>query len=127
MFAGEVTAQRALGQDHTAGRCTRAQARLAERQATGRHFGQSVDILVGVDLLDRRISIETLGQRQLQQDVIDALIGIQGCNQGLDIGLAGRIRQAVVHGDHANLLGLAHLVAHIDLARRVFPHKDHSQ
>ena len=127
MLAGQVVAECAFGQDHTAGRRAGPHAGFAEHQTPGARLGQAVNILVGIDLLDCGRFVEAFRQGQLQQDAVDLIVVIQTGNQRLDVRLAGISRQMVMQGSHAAFLGLAHLVAHIDLAGRIFTDQDHRE
>src|SRR3546814_19380347 len=60
-----------------------------------------VDILVGIDRRDRRLLVEMAGQRQLQQDTVDRIIGVELGQQRLDLVLRRGRGQTVLKTFHA--------------------------
>ncbi len=88
-------------------------------QAAGIDDVKAVDVLVRIDGIDHGIGIDLVGQGELDQDAVDAVVGVELFDQRQQLGLRGGVGQAVVEGLHAGLDDRLALVAHIDLARRV--------
>ncbi len=104
--------------DHAVG-CARPQHRQALRQAAEVVGVEAVDVLVRADALDHQGAVDVLGQRQLHQDAVDALVGIEP----VDLGQQRLLRHLGVevhrHRADAHGLGAAPLVAHIDFGSRI--------
>jgi hypothetical protein len=72
-------------------------------------------------------AVDLFGQRQLHQDAIDAVIGIQARDHGQQFRLRGGVREAILEGTHAGLDRAASLAAHIDFTGRIVADKHHRQ
>jgi len=80
---------------------------------------ETVDILCRVDRGDHPSRLDALGERQLHQDTIDPLVGVEPADQIEDrreIGIAG---QAELEGCDPGLGAGPSFAADIDLAGRV--------
>ncbi len=88
---------------------------------------EAVDILGGVDGQQHGFRVDALRQRQLDENAVDAGIGIEPGDEGQKLGLAGRDRQAVLLGTEPRGIRLAALVADIDLARRILADQHHGE
>ena len=100
---------------HHALRRARHQARAALGEQSGASGGQPVDVLPRVDRGDHRVLVDLLGERQLDQDPVHLVVGVQLADQGEQLVLADRGLQLVVDRAHPHLLGLAALVGDVDL------------
>ena len=116
-------AQRLLEQNETALRRAGHERGLSLREQPRIERMKAVHILHGVDGEHHAIGLDLLGQRQLHENAVDLLVGVELRDQLEQRILRGRARQAVLDGVHARLLGLARLVAHVNLARRVIAHE----
>jgi hypothetical protein len=63
--------------------------------------------------------VDVLGQRQLHQDAVYAVISVEPGDQRQQLGLGGLLGQAMVKVYHAELGRQLALAAHIDLASRI--------
>ena len=92
---------------HDPERRARDERRPAEVEAAGVHRVQPVDVLRGIDRLDHLRLVEVVGQRQLDEDPVDGVVGIQVGEQREQL-LLGRLgRQAhVLRVDADALRGL---------------------
>ena len=88
---------------------------------------ESVHVFFFVDGGNDAVFVDVIRQRQLHQDAVHALIGIQVGNQRqqLLLGNAGRPQDGGILDSH-DLAGLT-LAPHIGLAGRVLPYQNHHQ
>ena len=68
-----------------------------------------------------------LGQRQLNQDAVDARLIVEAVDQRHQFVLAGGGRQVIGLGNKADFLAVLALVRDIDLGGRVATNQNHSQ
>ena len=80
---------------------------------------ETVDILCRVNRRDHPLRLDRLGERQLHQDAVDPLIGIEPADQIEDRREIGIGRQAELEGRDPGLGAGAPLAADVDLAGRV--------
>ena len=62
---------------------------------------EAVDVLGRIDRVDHALRIDLLRQRQLHQDAVDRVVGVELRDQRQQLGLAGRRRQAVLEARDA--------------------------
>ena len=112
------TSARAAQQLHHALRRARHQARaaLASRPALG---GEAVDVLRRVDRGDHLVLVDLLGQRQLDEDPVDLVVGVQLGDQREQLVLRRLGVELVVDRAHPDLLGGAGACCDVDLRGRV--------
>ncbi len=91
----------------------------AAHQTTHTAFGETVDILFEGDQAEYRLGIQTGGKGELAENPVDRVIVGQYPDSVLHLCLRRAGRQVHLARHHAGLLGLAVLVADIDLARPV--------
>ena len=83
-------------------------------QQAGVRGGEPVDVLRGVDQRDELVLVELVRQRQLEQDAVHALVGVQRADQ-LGQLVRGHVAAGlVVEGLDAHLGGVLALHAHVD-------------
>ena len=80
---------------------------------------KAVNILARIDGVDDALRIDMLGQRQLHQDAVDPVVGIEPGDQRQQLGFAGCRRQVLLKALDAGSGRRLALVADIDLARRI--------
>src|SRR5436189_43910 len=80
--------------------------RTALRQQAGTPSGQAIDVLSRVDRADHRVLIDLIGQRNLDQDPVHLVVGVQVVDEPEQILLSSRRGQPVVDRAHSHLLGL---------------------
>ena len=68
-----------------------------------------------------------LGQRQLDEDAVDRVVGIEPLDQRDQLGLAGRVGKPVREALHAGCEGRLALEADIDLACRILADQHHRE
>ena len=88
---------------------------------------KAIDILVRIDRHDHGFFVQTLGQRQLYQDSVNGLIGVQPFDQRDQVGLRDIGRQPVFETFHVGGDGRLVLGRNIDLAGGVFTDQHHGQ
>jgi hypothetical protein len=88
---------------------------------------ETVDVLVRTDALDHRLGIDVRRQRQLHQDAVDAVVGVEAVDQRQQFVLGRRGRQVVRHADHAGAFAGAFLVAHVDGRGGIVADQNHRQ
>ena len=71
--------------------------------------------------------VDVCGQRQLDQDAVDAGVVVQRLDTGQQFGLGHRGIVLLQHRMKARVLAGLDLVAHIDLGGRVVADQDHGQ
>ena len=88
---------------------------------------KTVDILGRVDGVDDRVFVHVFGQRQLNQNTVDAGVLVELIDHRQQVVLADFRRELMLERRHAGGLGLLALGADIDLTGRIFAHQDHRQ
>ena len=78
---------------HHPGRRAGHQPRRAVREQAGVERRQPVDVLGRVDRADDRVGVDLVGDRQLDEDPVDLVVGAQPRDQLQQLGLAGRSRR----------------------------------
>nr|CUV15163.1 protein of unknown function [Ralstonia solanacearum] len=109
---------------HAAVRRARTEQRRAGHQRAGVGDVEAVDILFGRDGLQHLVAVDVLGQRQLDQDAVDARVAVQRVDAAEQVGLGQVGRVAVEDGQEAVVFARLDLVAHVDLAGRVVADQD---
>ncbi len=114
---------------HGAGRRAgdEAAVEIARRDLAGIDDMQAVDVLFRLDRLDDRIRIQVLGQRQLDEDTIDGLVGTQRLDERGKLFLCGLFRQRMLDGLETALLRHAAFRADIGVACRIIADDDDSE
>jgi hypothetical protein len=102
-----------LEQAHHALRGTRNQSRPTLGEQTRARRRQSVDIFLRGDTGDHRVLIVVIGERQLDEDPIDGVIGAQLADQLQQPLGRGRSVEIVVDRVDPRLLGQLALRAHV--------------
>ena len=100
---------------HDALRRAGDEARAPLGEPSGAAGGQPVHVLVGIDRRDHRVLVDLLGQRDLDEDPVDLVVGVQLADQAEELVLRGRGIEAVVDGAHPDLLGALSLVGDVHL------------
>ena len=77
--------------DHALRRA-RDQARAALGEQAGADRGQPVDVLGRGDRRDDRVLVDLVGQRQLHEDPVDVVVGVERCDQLEELCGLGRRR-----------------------------------
>ena len=126
VFAGQITAG-VFEQLHAAAGGAGRQHVAALTQPADVFAVKPVDILAWRDGLQRKGFCDVVGQRQLQEDAVDAGITVQFGDQFQQLRLRGVFAQAVLQRANAGFFGTQDLVAHVDLTGRVFAHQNHRQ
>ena len=85
---------------------------------------EAVDILVGVDRRDDPLLVDMVGQRQLDEDAVDRIVGVELVDQIDQLLLADRRIAAIFEALHPRLDRRLVLRSDIDLARRVLADED---
>ena len=80
---------------------------------------ETVHVLCRIDCIDHALRVDMLRQRQLHQNAVDAVVGIEPGDQRQELGFADRRRQSFLKARNAGGGRRLALVADIDLARRV--------
>ena len=80
---------------------------------------EAVDILGRIDGQQHLRGVDVLGQRQLHQDAVHGLVGVEPGDQRQQLGFGRALGQAMIEARHAELGRELALAADIDLARRV--------
>jgi hypothetical protein len=62
---------------------------------------EAIDVFRRIDALDDRRAADVAGQRQLHQDAIDTLVGVELIDQRERLRLRSRCRQVVGEGNDA--------------------------
>ena len=76
---------------------------------------------------NHRMFPNLLRERELHQEAIDARVLVQSPHEPEQRFLRSAGVEAMLEGSHSGLPGLSHLVAHVDLARRVFADQHHRE
>ena len=88
---------------------------------------QAVDVLLRSDRVDRRVLVESIGQRELEQDRVNARVAVdlaEGRQQPL---LRAPLGEQVVARRDADLVGRPLLAADVDLRRREIADQHHGE
>ena len=88
-------------------------------QQAGVDGGQAVDVLRRVDQRDELVLVELVGQRQLQQDAVHAVVGVQLAEQLGELVRGDVAARLVVEGLDADLGRVLPLHAHVDGRRGI--------
>ena len=89
------------------------------RQQSGVGRRQPIDVLGAVDRLDQRVLVEMAGQRQLQQDAVDPLVGVQRRDQLRQLLLRHVAARLVMERLDPDLRAVLALHPHVDRRRRI--------
>ena len=87
----------------------------------------AVDVLARIDGEQHAPRVDAGGQRQLDQDAVDAAVGVQRRDDLQELVGGRRGGQPVVEGLDAGLRAGGRLVAHVDLGRRIVADEDDGQ
>ena len=118
LLAGRIDARRGE-QLHDPLRRARHEARFATGEAAGADRREPVHVLVRVEGVDDRGGVDLIGKRQLDEDAVDLVRGVELPNEVEQLVLGdGPLRLAVDRPDPDLLAGLA-LAAHVDRGRGV--------
>ena len=90
---------------------------LADREATGIDNVKAVDVLGRIDGRDDRLAVDMVGQRQLDEDAVDRIVGVEAFDERDDFVLSDAIRQSVFEALHSRRDRRLALGADINLAR----------
>ena len=80
---------------------------------------KSVDVLAWIDRIDDALRIDVLRQRQLHQNAVDIVVGIELGDQRQELGFAGGLRQVPLEARNAGRGRGFALGAHVHLACRI--------
>jgi hypothetical protein len=116
--------RRGLEQAHHARRRARPRARFVEHERADILAMESVDVLLGVDRVRDGDRVEMRRQRHLDQEAVNLGRGVQARDRRHQLALRHRCGQRHHLGDQTQSLRGAHLVADVDLARRIFADDD---
>src|SRR6185369_11177867 len=117
----------ALDQPHAAPRRARPKARDTGDEAAGALDREAVDVLRRRDRLDDASRRDVLGQGLLDEDAVHGGVGVQRRDAREQLAFAERGGVGLLQRADADLGAGAHLVAHVDLARRIFADEDHRE
>jgi len=98
--------------DHTVRRA-RTHERDALREAPDVVRMEAIDVFRRMDALDDLRAADLPGQRQLHQDAIHPLVGVELIDQSEELGLRSQRRQVVGERHDADLFTGATLAAHV--------------
>src|SRR5262245_44632024 len=88
---------------------------------------QPVDVLCGIDRGDRLVLVEPDRQRKLEQDAVDAGVGVEPAQQREQLRAVEPLGMQVVLGRDPDQVGGFFLVGDVDLRRREVAHEDDGQ
>ncbi|MCY1298164.1 hypothetical protein D9M70_476370 [compost metagenome] len=88
---------------------------------------ESVDVLQRIDRLQHVGFIDMRRQRQLHEDAVHTAVGIEAADKCQQVSFDSVCRQLVFKGTDAAFLSTQHLVAHVDLARRILADQHYRQ
>jgi hypothetical protein len=88
---------------------------------------EAVHVLHGRDRLDHAALVDLVGQRELDEDPGDALVGVQLVDEGEELILGDRSGRLVVKRLDPDLRAGLPLAAHVDRRRRILAHEDGRQ
>ena len=80
---------------------------------------EAVDVLGGIDAVERARLVEAVRQRALHEDPVHVRIGVEAVDQRIELGLRRRRGQIVMERAHAGLGRLLVLHADVDLRRGI--------
>ena len=106
-------------QHHAAERRAGDEPRQAGGEPAGVERVQPVDVLGRIDRRDDGERVEMRRQRQLHEDAVDRVVGVQLGDELHQLVLGRRLGQDMLEADHADLARRLALAAHVDAARRV--------
>src|SRR5581483_11003040 len=106
-------------QRHHAARRCRDEPRPREEQLTGVQRVESVHVLQRVDGADHALLVDAARQRQLHEQRVDRLVGVQLRDLVEQVVLRDRVRQPQVGRTKTGRLGRLVLAADVDVRRRV--------
>ena len=86
---------------------------------------KAIDVLHRVDCGDDVAAVDLRWQRQLHQDRMHGVIGVEPRDQGEELGFACGLLKPMVERLHAGCGGHLPLVADIGFACRIVAHHDH--
>ena len=99
----------------------------APNKPTHRSFGEAINILFGGKQIEHTLCVETIRERKLDENAVDAGVVGQLRDRGFEVGLADVRRKLDMTRDHASFVRLLSLVSHINLARLVVADKHGGQ
>jgi crotonobetainyl-CoA:carnitine CoA-transferase CaiB-like acyl-CoA transferase len=88
----------------------------APNKTTHRSFGEAIDIFFGRKQVKHTLCVETVRERELDEDAVNVGVVGQLRDRGFEISLANVCRKLDMARNHAGLVRLLALVSHIDLA-----------
>ena len=112
--AGEGDAV-ALEQGDDAGGGRRGEPRLVEPEAADVDRVEAVDVLVGIDAVEHPLLVDLPGERELHQDAVDRVLGVELVEQGEELVLGGLGGEPEGAAQHADLGAALDLAAHVGL------------
>jgi len=87
--------------------------------------GEAVHVLFRADARDAAVGVQAARQRQLQQNAVHFVFGVESCNNVFQFLLRYRGGQTQGTGVYPHFQRRLFLVAHIDLRGRVISGQDH--
>ena len=112
---------------HDAGRGARHQLRSSLLQSAHVDGVETVDILGGIDTIENGRTVDGLGQRQLHENAVDLVIGVEPIDEGFELALRSGGGEHVGLGPHPELRRGLGLGSDIDLGCRIIADEHHIQ
>ena len=106
---------------------TRQDTRFAKPQICNIEWVEAIDVLLQSDCVDNLLLVDMLWQRELHQDAIDRIIGIQSGNFGEQFGLAHTLGHRDKLAIEAALGTRLDFATNIGLRCGIFAHKNHNK
>ncbi len=126
MLAAQIVAD-AVQHLHAAIRRAGPEARLAHHQGAGAGDVETVHVFCRCNRFNDFLRINVRGQRQLHQDAVDGGVLVERFHARQQFGFGQGGGVLLQHRVQAGVMAGLDLVAHIDLAGRVFADQHHGQ
>ena len=84
---------------------------------------EAVDVLVGIDAVEHPLLMDLPGERELDQDAVHRVVGVELVEQGQELRLGGLGGEPEGAAQHADLGAPLDLAAHVDLRGGVLAHQ----
>ena len=97
------------------------------RQEPGVQRVQAVGVLLRPEDAQELVRAHLLRDRELDQDAVHRVVGVEGLEPGLHLGVAGGLGEVVLGGMEADLGRGLLLAGDVDLARGILAHPDDRQ